>query len=259
MKTTITNTFFFLVLVTTLLNCKGKKGDPGPSGSAGPVSSGSINGIVTLTSSNGTQLLDMSGVTVKTNKGDSVITNTAGVWSLNEVTGIYTITFTKPGFGTNTVAGYNFAGGGNSYITNVSLSQIPSYSATMTLDTIAGNSSTTKDLKMNVNLAITGATGQAQDMEFFVYYSTNSGVSSSNYMGMISIVVPAAQTSFKGSISGVDFLNAGIQPGQIANVIVYSSSASAALSSKYVNESTGKIIYTSLGQPSLTQSLTVPH
>jgi hypothetical protein len=255
MKTKITN-MLFVVLVITLLNCKGKQGSPGP---AGPLSSGSINGLVTLTSSNGTQLSDMSGVTVKTNKGDSVITNTAGAWTLNELTGIYTITFTKAGYGPNTVAGYNFAGGNNSYINSIALNQAPLYTATMTLDTIGGNSSSTKDLRMNVNLTITGATGQAQDMEFFVYYSTNSGVSSSNYMGMTTVVVPASQPSFKGSITGSDFLNAGIQIGQVANVIVYPSSASTTLSSKYVNESTGKTIYTSLGQPSAVQSLVVPH
>jgi hypothetical protein len=245
-----------LLSMAIWLNCKGKQGDPGPTGTS---LSGSINGLVTLTSANGTQPADMSGVVVKTNKGDSVLTNTAGAWTLKENTGIYTLTFTKAGYGITTINGYGFAGGGSSYINTTALSQVPLYTTSITLDSIGGNSTSTKDLHMNVNLTIAGQTGQKQDMEFFVYYSTSNGVSANNYMGMTTVTVPASQTSFKGAITGSDFLNAGIQVGQVVYVAVYPSAASTALSSKYVDESTGKTVYTALGQASITQNLTVPH
>jgi hypothetical protein len=246
----------FCIVGLFLLNCKGKQGD---SGTVGPALSGSIKGRVTLTTSNGTQLSNMSGVTVTTNTGTSAITDTAGIWTLNETTGIYTITFAKTGYGTTTINGYNFSGGGNSYINGVCLSQAPVYTVSTVLDTIGGNSSSTKDLHMNVNLTVTGAVGQIEEMEFFGYYSTSSVVSSSNYMGMINIPVPATQLSFKGSITGADFLSAGIEPGQLVYVVVYPSSSSPTMSSKYVDENTGRNVYTSLGQASPIQSLVVPH
>jgi hypothetical protein len=96
-------------------------------------------------------------------------------------------------------------------------------------------------------------------MEFFVYYSTDNGVSDSNYMGMINVTVPASQSSFRGTITGSNFQSAGIQPGQVVYVAAYPSSAPAALSSKYVNEVLGKIVYTALGHASITQNMIVPH
>jgi len=250
-----------LILCSSALffSCKGTQGDPGPTGPTGASLSGSINGIVTLTTSTGTQPTNMSGVTVKTNKGDSAVTSASGSWILNEVTGIYTLTFTKAGYGTTTVYGYNFAGGGNSYLNTVALNQAPVYTASVVLDTIGGNSTLTKDLHMNVNLTISGTAGQVQDMEYFIYYSTSSSVSASNYMGMINAGVPASQTAYKGSITGANFLAAGILPGQVVYVIVYPSSTTPTLASKYVDEATGKTIYTGLGQPSVVENLLVPH
>jgi hypothetical protein len=245
-----------IMSVMSLINCKGKQGDPGPTGSG---LSGSINGIVTLTAANGTQPSDMSGVVIKTSKGDSTTTNSSGAWTLNESSGTYSLTFSKTGYGTTTVNSYNYAGGGTAYLNASALSQAPAYTNSITLDTTNGNSSGTKDLHINVNIAIAGQTGQQQDMEFFVYFSTNNGVSASNYMGMINVVVPASQSSFKGIITGANFESAGIQPGQVVYVTAYPSSASPALGSKYVNEVSGKTIYTALGQASVTQNMTVPH
>jgi|GEM_PF-853394 len=256
------NSIILFTVVITLFNCKGKQGDPGPAGSTGstgPSLSGTIQGVLTLTSSNGTQPTDMSGVTVKTNKGDSAVTNTSGEWSLNEVTGIYTLTFTKAGYGTTTVNGYNFAGGGTSYLNTVALSQTPLDTVGIVLDTVGGNSSATKDLHINVTLNITFATAQTEDREFFIYYSTSSSVSSSNYMGMVTVAVPATQTTYKTTITGSDFLAAQIAAGQVVYVVAYPSATSAALSSKYVNESIGKTVYTALGPVSVTENMQVPH
>jgi hypothetical protein len=259
MRTKLIVYTLFLSIVIMLLNCKGSQGDPGPAGASGSILSGSINGVLTLTNANGTQPTDLSGVTVKTNKGDSTVTNTSGSWTLNEITGVYTLTFTKSGYGTNTVFGYNFPGGGSSYLNTVALNQAPVYTTSVTLDSIAGNSTATKDLHMNVNLTIAGMVGQTADMEFFIYYSTNSSVSASNYMGMINAAVSASQTTYKGSITGADFLSAGITTGQVVYVVVYPAATTPTLSSKYVNETTGKTVYTALGQPSVVENLPVPH
>ncbi len=260
MKTQLIRTLTYslmLVIAVALFNCKGKQGDPGPDG---PALSGSINGVLSLTTSTGTLPTDLSGVTVKTNKGDSAVTNTAGVWTLNETTGIYTLTFTKSGYGPTIVNGYSYVGGSAAYLNTVALSQTPNFTvgfATPALDTIGANSTATKDLHINVNLTI-GGTVPEQDLEVFVYYSTNSGVSSTNYMGMSVITVPAGQATYKGSITGANLLAAQIETGDIVYMIAYPSSAPTALSSKYVNESTGKTVYTALGAASVVENIKVP-
>ncbi|HSZ71049.1 MAG TPA: hypothetical protein VK750_00130 [Cytophagaceae bacterium] len=255
MKPNFMKTLHYLLLfimAVSLFNCKSKQGDPGPSG---PALSGSINGIVSLTTANGTIAADLSGVTVKTNKGDSTTTNASGAWTLNESTGIYTITYSKQGYGTTTTNGYSFVGGGNSFINGTSLSQVPNFTSSITLDTM--NSTSTRDRLVGVIMTITGQS-QPEARNFFIYYSTDSGVSSTNYMGMTTASVLPTATSLTTNLSGSVLEAAGILQGQVVYIVVYPSSATAANSSKYVNESTGKTIYTALGQASNTQNIAVP-
>ena len=98
-----------------------------------------------------------------------------------------------------------------------------------------------------------------EDRQVFVYYSTNSSLSASNYMGMVSVSIPATQTSYKTTITGADFLNAGIQSGQTIYAVAYPSAATMAMSSKYINETTGKTIYTSLAVGSVVENYVVAH
>jgi len=258
-KIQLVKLLFLVAITAALFNCKGKQGDPGPAGAkgdtgvtgaTGPSLAGTISGVLTLTLANGTQPTDMSGVAVKNNKGGSDTTTTTGAWSLNEVTGIYNLTFSKAGYGTTTVYGSGFVGGGNSYLNTVALSQPPSFTVSLALDTVGGHSTATKDLHINVDFTINSTPPLEQDAEVFVYYSTSSTVDTANYMGLTVITVPAGQTTYKGSITGADLLAAQIESGQIVYMVAYPSSAPAALSSKYVKETTGKTVYTALGQPS---------
>ena len=239
----------FVIIAVALFNCKGKQGDPGPTGAAGPSLSGTITGILSLTTSNGTPPSNLSGVIVTNNKGASDTTTATGAWSLPEVTGIYTLTFTKAGYGTTKVYGSGFSGGGTSYLNTVALSQPPTFTvnfATPTaLDTLGGNSTATKDLHISANLTIANA--PTQDVEVFIYYSTNSGVDTANYMGLTAIT---GQATYTATITGAELLAAQIESGEIVYMVAYPSATTTTLSSKYVNESTGKTVYTALGAPS---------
>ncbi len=275
--------FFSLLSITILLslfNCKGKQGDPGPAGAkgdtgttgatgaTGPALSGTISGVLTLTTSNGTPPANMSGVIVTNNKGASDTTNNNGEWSLPETTGVYTLIFTMAGYGTTTVYGSGFSGGGNSYLNTVALSQKPTFTVTsLVLSTASGTTSDTSTLTKDshINAAITlGGTIPDQDLEVFVYYSTYSGVDTGNYMGMTVVTIPAwagqktSTSAYSASITGADLLAAQIVTGQTVYMVAYPSSAPTALSSKYVNESTGKTVYTSLGAASTVENIVVP-
>jgi Carboxypeptidase regulatory-like domain len=101
----------------------------GPTGPAGPALSGTLSGFITLINENGQQPADRSGVSV-TVDGSSLTatTDTAGMWAIpNLMTGIYSLTYTKTGYGMAKSQQVQFLGGGNRNIGDVNMCQPPSF------------------------------------------------------------------------------------------------------------------------------------
>ncbi|MES2766465.1 MAG: carboxypeptidase-like regulatory domain-containing protein [Bacteroidota bacterium] len=78
-------------------------------------STGSLNGQTRLFDEKGNQIYDASGITVSLKENPvSATTTTSGAWHLKDVPmGTYTILFSKPGFDTAKIFGFQFNGYGD--------------------------------------------------------------------------------------------------------------------------------------------------
>jgi len=120
---------YSFILVVPLILLLGCKGDPGP---AGPILSGAITGKVYLYADNNSLIQDKSGVLVTIDGGSSsAISSSDGFWNLTSVpAGVHNMVFSKTGFMTQKVFGFQFVGGGTVFWGNMALAQIPSVSVT---------------------------------------------------------------------------------------------------------------------------------
>jgi hypothetical protein len=115
----------FAASAALFTNCNLK----GPAGPAGPALSGTLSGFTTLINENGARPVDQFGVSV-TVDGSSLTTTTdgMGMWSIpNLTTGIYSLTFSKTGYGIGKAIQVQFLGGGERNIGNINLCQPPSF------------------------------------------------------------------------------------------------------------------------------------
>lgn len=94
-----------------------------------PVLTGDISGFVSLYEEDYSRIVDKSGVKVSIEgNNDFAFTNADGKFTLkNAEAGIFNIIFEKSGFGLNKIISYQFVGGGEAFIYNVSLSKLPSF------------------------------------------------------------------------------------------------------------------------------------
>ena len=103
----------------------------GPAGPAGPALSGTLSGMVTLVSSDGTQHPG-AGVAVSIDgTSKATVTDSIGQWSFaNLSTGTYTIAYKATGYGESKSNDVGFVGGGSRDIGVSYLCQPPSFSLT---------------------------------------------------------------------------------------------------------------------------------
>jgi hypothetical protein len=229
-----------------LFGCKGDNGVTGPTGPTGPPGpsySGKMTGLVTLTDSNGAQPTNKSGVTVAIeNSTKSAVTDSTGKWSIDSVsTGVYTIDISKNTYGMSKIENYQFVGVGTTYLGNTLLSETPNFTVSV-LTYVSGNG------YVDVSGTLTLGTPQTTGRNILLFIGNSNSVSSSTstYLGVVSAFANGVAVSFTQRITTATFTNLGIGTGSPAFIIAYTASATAGSCSRYLDQATGRFVYTSL-------------
>lgn len=243
----LSNLFSIILLTSIAIFFSACKGDTGLVGSSGPALTGNISGLVNLTDTNGVLPANKSGVLVSiTGTSSTAITDSTGHWQIDNImTGIYTIEISKATYGLTKIQNYQFIGGGTTYIANTSLSQVPNFQ-------VSNLSFTTGNGFVDVSGSITITSAQTTGRNIFLFIGNSSNVSSnpSNYLGVVNAFANGTATAFTQRINTSTFTGLGIGTGTTAYIVAYSSSASLASSSRYIDQTTGRFTYTSLGNVS---------
>lgn len=248
MKTQSAVIVCILIISFSALNCKGSDGPAGPSG---PKLKGDITGLILLVNENGTQPADKSGVSVAI-EGTSITTTTdaSGSFVLAGLeTGVYTITYSKSGYGLSKTVKYQFTGGGQVFLGTISLCQPPSFSVS-SLSNTTGTSITT---------TLSSSSTAVKSVVYFI--GSNNSVSSNpqNYLGSVWYVsVTFTNGTATLTFSSSTFRGAGLASGSTAYVVAYGIT-DGTRSSGYTDVTTGRYVYTNLSStPSNVIAITAP-
>lgn len=245
---------------------QGPIGETGEQGPEGPALSGRWVGHMYLIGSNGSLQSDHSGVTVTISgpvslaSGSSfspvsVQTDSAGKFVVPDMeTGLYTLSFSKEGYGTLYYYNQAFTGGGDQ-----------SWSAYAGLPLATGMTQV-PDFEIlevgfeypyggrYISLSVT-TNAQNQYRSLMVFWSTSPEVSSQNYMG--SSMTSSSETSFDGSGNGSKYFELKTDASPIyvqvypATPLYFSEGGkSFQWPGTYVDPTDNSLIFTSLGNPS---------
>ena len=250
--------FIIAILPFTLffaISSCSKNGANGATGPAGPLSTGTLTGYVTTYDQYGFKLLGgLSGVTVhiSDSTADSAVTNSAGAYAFSNLkTGIYTITYSKAGFGSAVANDYAFLGGGT-LVRNQSISLFPSFS-------LFNANSVDTTIATDPGVLIRGIDSADQVARTFIIFGgTNSSVSSApgNYVYVNTGTIKASAGAWGLFITSQELHDNGLASGTTAYFVVYPISTG---SPTYLDLSTGKTVYTAVGAtPSNVLTVTVP-
>jgi hypothetical protein len=226
----------------------------GPTGPAGPLSTGTLTGFVTVYDQYGFKVLgDLSGATVSIpgQAGDTGTTNPAGAYAINNLkTGIYNLVYSQTGCGTVLANDVSFLGGGT-INRNQTLSLIPSFSlfGANIIDTVEATDS---------GVLIRGVdTVNSVARTFIVFAGSASTVSStpSTYVYENTNTIKAGGGAWSLFIPSQALIDAGLPAYSMAYFVVYPYSTGQAT---YVDLSTGKTVFPALGTPTTVLSVLVP-
>ncbi len=242
--------------ITVVLLIAGCKGDTGP---AGPSLTGNMTGFVTLFQSDGSGATDKSGVTVSIQGTSlSATTDSTGKWSMNGLTtGSYTVTYTKVGYGMTEQQGVQFVGGDEAYfLGKILMSEPPNFSVSLDpIKTVADSNAFVVWFKVNAM--------QWTEVYGLIAVGTDSNVNGADptkylfsTMSLVDNFLGTPDTSAQEiSISESTLQAAGFISGEPAYVVVYPLGTKY---SSYLDHTTGRTAYTSLGAPSSVIRLIVP-
>lgn len=231
-----------IILIATqiLISCKKKEGPQGPQGPAGPSLSGTLIGYVDVYDSYG-NLKKSDSVNVSiTGKGISVLTDTLGKFTINNLnTGVYELVISKPTYQNTKIPSLNFVGNGTQYITNrIGITQAPAF----TLSNL-GFSNTFG----TITYTITASTSDTKARKAIMFLSKNPSVSNlpSTYIGSIIANITAGSTNAIGTISSTQLSQMGFNSGDMVYAIAYPIS-NASNASVYFDTNTGKLFYNNI-------------
>ena len=253
MKKTFTTITLSIIIAFAISSCS-KNGATGPQGPAGPLSTGTLTGFVTTYDQYGFKLeTSLAGVTVHISDStkDSTVTNSAGAYTFSNLkTGVYTITYSAPGFGTEVANDYSFLGGGT-IVRNQALSIIPSFSLfnTTIIDTTIATDN---------GVLIRGTdTANGVARTYIVFGNTSSSVSSApgNYVYANTGTIKAGAGAWGLFMSSQELIDAGMPAGSTGYFVVYPYATGQPT---YIDLTTGKTVYTALGAPTAAFSVTIP-
>lgn len=259
---------FLLVTIFVMIGCEGEEGKRGL---PAPVLRGSITGNVTTAVK-----ADIAGIEVKIiETSQTTKTDSLGNWTINDVkAGIYTLEFSKAGYGTSKIQNYSFVGGGVSRVTSsVTLSKLPSYTATH-IDLIEFPTDDQGQFSCIVNFTPEAPRNEAR--YFRVYFSKNrnfvpttgdffytttfTGFQANPYSDItlrVKSIVPALKTK-NSSSSMSPFVK-----GDSVYVVVCASASTGSstplsTSGFYDNLNFGQYVYTDVTAPTNTVSFVLP-
>jgi len=247
----------FCTTLAALILIVGCKGDTGPAGSSGPFITGSVSGFVSLVQTDGTLPANQSGAMVGI-QGTSLSTTTdsIGKWTINGLTtGTYTVNYSKSGYGSSELADFQFTGGDTDFVAKVTLAQPPNFTVAINpTETIADSNSLYVWYTTNVPQKV-GYT------RVLIAVGTTPNVNASNPNDYLySATFVSTGTSISEHIYQSDLEYAGFTSGMTVYVVAYPLCYGDAANeySSYVDHTTGRTVYTSLGTPSNVISLIVP-
>ncbi len=249
-KITLFTILLLVVLCVVEIGCKGDAGTTGPTGPTGPGGPslmGNTSGLVSLIDTNGALPTNKSGITVSVEgTSKTAVTDSTGHWIIDSLTtGVYTIDISKATYGSTKIQNFQFIGGGTTYLGDLSLSEVPNFQ-------VSNLTYTTGTNYIDVSGTLTLGSPQATGRNILLFVGNTSNVSSTpaNYLGVFNGFATGTSTTFTQRLTTANLTSLGIGTGSPAFIMAYSSSAVLASSSRYVDQTTGKFIYTSLGNPS---------
>jgi hypothetical protein len=215
-----------------------------------------IKGYVVEYGEDVTPLRDSSGVTILADGPglDSVVTGSGGRWVLKNLPkGIYTLVFTKTGFGTNKIFGIKYSGSSEINLGRIILVRKPLY-------TVTSFSVVQSDTGLHVAGAFAVDSGYDYGASVVFFMDTTDLVSSDpvHYIASLTSFTPYPSTAYTLYIS-----NSGLQSllplvsGTPVYIAVYPASALGAFSG-YPDTATGNWVYTAIGDSSRMSSFTMP-
>lgn len=229
----------------------GAAGATGATGPAGPVFTANYVGQVQLFDQYNSRIFsNMNGVTVSIDgTTKTTTTDVDGKYSFSKLnSGIYYITYTKTGFGTNKVL-TQIVGGADSTLwgRDVRLSQIPNFNAlTVTADTLTSGGAKYMSVKGTIT-----ADNTSRARALMVYISKTATVSSkpADFLFLYSVGVGINATTWVLNIPRVDLTNMGIATGQTVYFAVYGVASGAPA---YTDINTERPVYTAISTTMVT-------
>lgn len=227
---------FVLLFSLVAVSCK-KDNTPYP-----VITLGNITGSVTLYNERNNQLPSSAGMTV-TIEGTAFSTTTAanGSYSFTGVPNdVYTITYSKEGFGTYKLIGYAHTASGNSS------SVVPSKSlGQLSTTTVEGHFALSYTDSVRIGANINPPASGSQRRGYRIFFSDTAPVSKDNYKSY----TPVYSTANTPSVMfGKDeFIAMGFAPGSTVYFRFYGDSF---FSNEYLDESTGKMVFPNLNPTS---------
>ena len=250
--------FFLLTVCTALIlsisSCT-KTGPQGPSGPSGPVLTGALTGFVTTYDQYGFKVLgDLAGVTihVSDSSSDSTVTDATGKYTFTNLkTGVYNLTYSKPGYATVTALDYGFVGGGT-LNRNASISKYPSF-------LVYNVASVDTTIATDPGMIVRGTDTMDQVARTFIVFGSNSPAVSSTPGSFIYAntgTIRAGQGTWNLFITSQELHDNGLASGTTAYFVVYPISTG---SPTYTDPATGRTVYTAIGSvPSSILTVTIP-
>jgi len=222
-------------------------GREGPQGPEGPELRGTLYGFVTLIKANGDQPADRSGVRVSADwSWAATQTDSAGEWAFSRAeTGIYTLTFSKDGYGTSKEVQVQFVGGGDRNIGTVNLCEPPAFFID-SVWTRVPKTGDTNSVYLGARASDSLVHGQYKVILFFSHGASVSRDPASY------LAASPENTFFIGGIDStgirlqpVAFASAGFQSGDTLYTVAYAASAGSE-NSGYLDLSTNRFVYTNI-------------
>lgn len=252
----------------TKTGATGPAGASGPTGGTGPNLTGNLQGIVFLYAADGTKQLGttlMAGDSITlTNNSDGTTLKTTtdanGAYTFTNVTtGTYSLTVSKPLYGTVWSQGVQFAGGGNAS-RNYALSQIPTttVSTATAVDTslVNGVGATAENyvtIRGYVPVSAGGTT-----VIVFVSVPANTSVNSTpgNFSTNYTVTVAPGVSKFRINIPTNSLYDLGFVSGNTVYFAAYIVGGNTSASA-YTDLTTGQAVFTALSPAAVNASALV--
>jgi len=219
-----------------------------------PTPTQNLQGFVYLYNQFGQYQQSYAGVTVSLDSTSyTATTDSTGAYTLKNVpAGYYSITYSKPGYGTYKRSYFEYLADKANQLTDVNLYQNSTSSITnLKLDSVVYSPT---NYGIELTGTISSSASATQYANFILFVGTSPAVSPGNYAQVYTTSgFNNISTSFNYLFTPYSTLSAG----QTIYIVVYGIAATS--NSYYVNPATGKYIYTSLGStPSNVASIVLP-